>query len=147
MQSFIAYISFRWFNISTPSRVITSLILVVICHQVNLSQYRWLYALSLATYPPNLSLLITITLENVSINPCLFVCFVLFVDSPYKWNRMVFVFLHLIYFTGIENLHLLTNMWNVSQGAVLKGINNKKAILLISHQCISPHLIRVVLTF
>ena len=47
IQYYVGYINFRcmmwWFDISIACNVITPLILVIICHHANLSQYYWLY--------------------------------------------------------------------------------------------------------
>ena len=82
MQSRIGYFGFRcsrrWFNIFVPYRVITPLILAIICHPVNLSPYYWLYSPSL--FPPSLPLpsgnhpFGLCFYESVFISVCLFVC-------------------------------------------------------------------------
>ena len=59
--------------------------LEIICHCVNLSKIMEYIAFPFFTHPPTLFLLITILLVSVSMSLifCLFVCFILFLDSTY----------------------------------------------------------------
>ena len=101
-NSYISYISFkctiRRFNIFIPYHVITSLIQVIICHHANLSQYYWLYFPS--PFHSLLTSCLLVIMPLVSTSMSLFLFGLVFIlDSIYKWNHTVFIFLCLTYST------------------------------------------------
>ena len=115
----------QWLDISIHYKMITILSLVTICHHTKVLHCYWLsspcclyisflwliyfvtgslYLLVSLTYfthlptplPTGNHLFVLCIYDFVSVLLCLFFCFL---DSTYKWNHVVFVFLCLTYFT------------------------------------------------
>ena len=110
----------QWFSISMHYKMLTTISLVTIRHHTKILQNYWLYSpcctfhiCDIYLVAGSLYLLISLTYYSPLQNSlpsgnhlfcslylwlcfwCLFICLV-FLDSPYKWNHTVFVFLWLI---------------------------------------------------
>lgn len=71
------------FDIITSYNVITPLIVVIICHYVNLSQYYWIYFPS-TFHPSHYPLPSSGHPFGLRLYESIFVLFVLFLDSTYR---------------------------------------------------------------
>ena len=110
----------QWFNISVHYKMITKISLVIICHYTKILHHYWQYTPPCTFHPCDSFILLlevcpswfpsSFSLISLTASPHLFVlciceCFCstmfaylyCFLDSTYKWNHMLCVFLSLIY--------------------------------------------------